>query len=175
MKILILFYSHTGNNAALADRLADELKADKFRITELRPRNNQVIALDMLFNRRPQIEPLPEQVAAYDLVLFLGPVWMYHLPSPLRSCFQQLKDKLVRYAFVSVSGGALGPNPGIAKELVRRMGKRLAFQIDLTVAQFGTVPPQPSVKDTSAYQLAEHPTDLDRMAALVVCAVRGLA
>lgn len=41
MKTIVMSYSHTGNNEALAKRIAEELKVERIRITE--PKNAQTV------------------------------------------------------------------------------------------------------------------------------------
>jgi len=174
MKTIIVYYSNTGNNAAFANRLSVELGADVFRLVETRPRTIGSSILDLLLGRCPRLETLPEGLDTYDLVVFIGPVWMFHVASPFRRVFRDNRVGVKRYAWLSVSGGALGPNVPIAKELVRRMGKNLAFSLDLNIAQFCEVPAKPSPDDTSGYRLAEHPADLDRLTRVAAEAVRNL-
>jgi NADPH-dependent FMN reductase. len=71
----------------------------------------------MLFNRTPKVNPIADKVEDNDLVIFVGPVWMGQVAAPLRAYFKHLKGRLDQYAFVSISGGADGPNPKLAGEL----------------------------------------------------------
>lgn len=174
MKTIIIYYSHTGNNALLAEKIAKDLGAPLFQLLEAKPRTTARIFFDMLFQRKPKLMGLPENIEDADLVLFLGPVWMFHIPSPLRSCFQALKSKVKRYAFVSLSGGALGPNPGLAKELVRCLGKNMAFHLDLTATQFCQVKGNPTTEDTRNFHLKDFPQDLEKLSRLVVQTVKTL-
>lgn len=174
MKTIIVYYSNTGNNAALANRLSTELGADVFRLVEKKPRTIGASILDLLFGRSPPLESLPEGLESYDIVVFIGPVWMFHVASPFRSVFRQNRGDIKRYAWISVSGGALGPNAPIAKELVRRMGKKLAFCLDLNIAQYCEVPPKATTDDTGEYHIAEHPGDLDRLTRVALEAIRNL-
>jgi hypothetical protein len=113
------------------------------------------IMFDMLFKRTPKITMLVEDIAAYDLVLFVGPVWMGQIATPFRACFEQLKQKLGPYAYIAISGGADGPNPKLADELKQRLEKDPVCLIDLHTAQFLPPEPQPTRKDTMAYRINE--------------------
>ncbi len=168
MKTIVVYYSYTGNNAELAARVASELGADRFRLTETKPRTTKSIILDMMFHRMPKLEGLPENIESYDLVIFMGPIWIFSIPSPLRACFRQLKSRIGKYAFVSVSGGSLGPNPKIASELVRRLGKKLVIQLDLNIYHLLTFDKEPTYEETGVYSLREHPRDLERLTRIVV-------
>ena len=153
MKTAVISYSLTGNNEALANSIAAEFAAEHIKITESKPRTMGAIILDLLFNRTPQVNPIVDKVEANDLVLFVGPVWMGQVATPLRAYFKHLKARLGQYAFISISGGADGANPKLAGELNKRVGKEPAALIDLHIADLLPSDPKPVRKDTSAYRL----------------------
>lgn len=76
MKILAISYSLTGNNEALAKSVARELAAEHLKITEPKSRTIGSIVIDMIFNRTPQVQPMPDRLGHYDLILFFAPIWM---------------------------------------------------------------------------------------------------
>jgi hypothetical protein len=155
MKATVISYSLTGNNQDLAASLAATLGAEHIRITEPKPRTMNTIVLDMAFNRTPKIVMPVEKTAEYDLALFVGPVWMGQIATPFRACFKQLGQKIGEYAFISISGGADGPNPKLAGELEKRVGKEPVCLIDLHIADILPPEPKPTRKDTSAYRITE--------------------
>ena len=155
MKKMIVSYSLTGNNEDLAASLAAALGAEHIRITESRPRTMRTTVLDMFLNRTPKISMPPENFEAYDWVFFVGPVWMGQIATPLRGCFKQAKSKIGDYAFISISGGADGPNLKLADELKKRLGKDPTTLIDLHIADLLPPEPKPTRDDTSAYRLTE--------------------
>jgi len=173
-KTIVIYYSYTGNNAALAERIAAGLGAASFRLLEREKRTLKGIALDMLLNRRPKLENLPGDIGSFDLAVFVGPVWMFHIPSPLRTCFKAMKRQVKKYAYVSLSGGALGPNTRIAAELQRRLGKGLALLLDLNAAHFCGTTVAPTMNEASEYLVSEHPEDLERLGHIAVEALRGI-
>lgn len=122
MKALLVDYSLTGNNRRLADHLAERLSADRESIEVLRSMSNGAIALDRLFGRAPKIAENTRQPADYDLVVLLGPVWMGKIASPLRTYIRRHRGGFRQVAFVSLSGGALGPNKNVEKEIADRTG-----------------------------------------------------
>jgi hypothetical protein len=111
------------------------------------------IILDILFNRTPQVNLIVDKVEGNDLVIFVGPVWMGHVATPLRAYFRQLKAIPGQYAFVSISGGADGANPKLAGELKKRLRKDPAALIDLHIVDHLPPHPKPNRKDTSACRL----------------------
>ncbi|MFZ1677096.1 MAG: hypothetical protein WAT91_07485 [Saprospiraceae bacterium] len=155
MKILVISYSFTGNNNALATGIAAELKAEHIKISENKSRTTGKIFFDILFNRTPEVFPKVDKVEEYDLVIFMGPVWMGQIATPLRGYFKQLKTTIGKYAFVSISGGADGPNTKLEGELYKRIGKEPAALIDMHIVDLLPAEPKPERKDTSSYQLKE--------------------
>ena len=155
MKIIVISYSFTGNNRALAASLAAALGAEHAEITERKRRAMGTIVLDVMLNRTPKVDVPVENVAAYDWLLFVGPVWMGQVASPFRACFKQLGPQIARYAFISISGGADGPNPKLAGELESRLGKQPACTIDLHIADLLPPEPKPTRGDTMPYRVSE--------------------
>lgn len=166
MKIIIISYSLTGNNEALATSIATEIAAEHIKISESKTRNMGTIFLDILFNRTPEISPIVDKVRDNDLVIFVGPVWMGQVATPFRSYFEHLKGRVGPYAFVSISGGADGNNPKLAEELKKRMGKEPAKLIDQHIADLLPPDPKPKRKDTMAYHLSDN--DMKKLTSKVV-------
>lgn len=155
MKTIIISYSLTGNNANLATSLAAALAAEHIRITEPKPRTMGTIMWDMMFHRTPKIEMAVDEVEHDDMLLFVGPVWMGKIATPLCACFKQLGPKIGQYAFIAISGGADGPNPKLADELKKRLGKEPVALIDLHIADLLPPESKPTRKDTMAYRITE--------------------
>ena len=155
MNAIVISYSLTGNNEDLAASLAATLGAEHVEITESKPRTMGTIILDMVFNRTPKIIMPVEKIEEYDLVLFVGPVWMHQIATPFRACFKQLSQKIGKYAFISISGGADGPNTKLADELKKRLVKEPICLVDLHIADLLPSEPKPTRKDTMAYVITE--------------------
>jgi flavodoxin len=153
MKTVIISYSLTGNNDALAASLAAALPAEHFRIAERRPRSMGRVMRDMAFRLSPSIELPDIDIGEEDLALFVGPVWMSQAASPFRACFKALSPRLHRYAFLSLSGGADGTNPGLAADLARRLGREPVALVDMHIADLLPREPKPTRKDTGAYRI----------------------
>jgi hypothetical protein len=158
MKTVIVSYSLTGNNEHLAASLSTLLEADRVRITESKSRTMSTIVTDMMLNRTPKVAVPVAKVSEYDLVLFVGPVWMGQIATPFRACFKQLSQEIGDYAFISINGGADGPNPKLAGELEKRLGRAPLCLVDLHVADFLPPEPKPTRRDTMAYRISEEET-----------------
>jgi len=155
MKIIVISYSLTGNNDALATSIAAEFAAEHIKVSEHKSRTMVTIVLDILFNRTPQVDPIPGEVGDNDLVIFMGPVWMGHVATPLRAYFKHFQARPGKYAFVSISGGADGANPKLAGELTRRLGKEPTALIDVHIADLLPPGARSDRNATMVYRLNE--------------------
>lgn len=152
-KVKVISYSLTGNNEALAASIAAEFGAEHVKIIESKRRNMATIVLDIIFNRTPKVNTIADNIEENDLVLFVGPVWMGQVATPFRAYFKHFKNRLSHYGFISISGGAEGPNPKLADELKNRIGKDPETLINLFIADLLPSDPKPVRKVTMAYLL----------------------
>jgi hypothetical protein len=173
MSTVIICYSHTGNNQALAASIAREMHADHVDVVEKRPRSMRTILLDMIFQRTPAVQPQPDVIDRYDRVILMGPVWMGVVATPLRVYMKYLKQHPCKYWFISISGGADGENPKIEGELVRRVGAKPEFIRDLHIADLLPANPKPERSVTSAYKLTEN--DVNKLTSSVTAAINGIS
>lgn len=166
MNIAILSYSYTGNNEAFAECVARELKAKHIKVSLQNPVTMGSIVLDMLFSRTPKVQPVPDTLRQYDLILFFGPVWMGHVASPLRTYLNDLKQNPKPYGFLSVSGGADGGNAKLSDELLQRTGKQPVILADQHIAELLSPDDSTTRKETSAYRISEE--DANRLTKVAV-------
>lgn len=153
MKIAVISYSLTGNNETLAKSIAQELSAEHIKITEPKPRNTGSIIMDVIFNKTPKVGLAPDRLKNYDLILFVAPIWMGKVASPLRAYLKYIQANPLRYGFISISGGAIGSNTKLADELKKRTGKDPAVLIDKHIADLLPSDPKPDMKATASFRL----------------------
>lgn len=158
MNIIIISYSYTGNNCALAECVAKELSAKHIRVSVPKPITMGKIIRDMIFARTPKVQPDPDILQQYDLILFFGPVWMGQVASPLRTYLNYLKSNPKPYGFLSISGGADGLNPRLSSELFKRTGTLPVIMLDQHITDLIPASRNPTRKDTSAYKINETET-----------------
>ena len=170
MSIAVVSYSYTGNNETLAAAVAKTLSAEHVKILEVKPRKMSKIILDMILNRTPRVQPLPSVLEQYERILFIAPVWMGKVASPLRAYLKHLKAHPQPYAFASISGGALNTNPKLADGLEKRSGIKPTVFIDLHIADLLPSEPKPTMKDTSAYHLND--AEISKLAEAITVAVK---
>lgn len=166
MSIAIISYSLTGNNRKLAAAVAAALSAEHIEVTTEKPRTMGAIMLDMVLDRTPGVQPGPRTLERYDRVLFLAPAWMGKVASPIRAHLKHLKAHPKPYAFVSISGGALNPNPKLAEDIAKRAGTWPAAFLDMHIAElFITAKKQATTKDTGDYRLTG--PDVERLVGIL--------
>lgn len=120
-----------------------------------RPVNYGSITLDLLFQRIPKVSFSQDNWNESDFILLVGPVWMGQIAFPLRRCLSELKQQPRPYGFLSVSGGADGINPDLARELTRRAGARPVVLLDQHIRELLPPQPVPTRDDTSNYRLTD--------------------
>ncbi len=102
---IVLYYSNTGSNQFLAERIAQKLHCDK---EVIRPRINAQPLL-MLFasmGLSPGIKNIKSDLASYKRVVLVGPVWMGQLIAPLRDFLRKHKSEISCLYFVSCCGSS---------------------------------------------------------------------
>lgn len=103
MKALVLYYSKTGSNKFLAEKIAQRLEAD---IEAIKPRLD-IHPLLMLFSvlkTSPGINPLQHNIKDYDCIVLCGPVWMGKLIAPLRDVTKKYGNDIKSLSFATCCG-----------------------------------------------------------------------
>lgn len=170
MNIAVVSYSFTGNNDRFAESIAKALSAEHIRVEPNRPVTNGSIALDLILQRKPAVEPPPELLSRFDLLLFVAPVWMGQVAFPLRVYLAWLKRHPKAFGFLSISGGALSENPAIAAELARRAGTAPALVLDQHIYDLLPQEPKPTREDTEQFRLNDE--DCARIAEIALKEIR---
>ena len=104
MKTLVLFYSRTGSNKYLAERIATELKAD---MEEIHPKLNGLlfVIFSSLLRFGLGNKPFRSAVYEYERVVVVGPVYMGTLIFPLRNALMKLPTTVKHVCFATSCGG----------------------------------------------------------------------
>jgi flavodoxin len=125
-KILIAYYSLTGNTKFVAEHIGNELKADVEEVKpvkDLDPDSGSKYfwgGMKATMKSKPKLEELKYNPSEYDLIIIGTPVWAWTLSPPIRSYCSQfnLEDKIVAL-FSSSSGNgikAMGRFKGFMKK-----------------------------------------------------------
>jgi len=85
MATAILYYSLGGHTRAYAEKMAAEINAEVFEIREIKKRNGFTAFIPGLFQakgmKRTAIFPLDNDLARYNEIIIMGPIWA-SLPAP---------------------------------------------------------------------------------------------
>jgi flavodoxin len=155
MKTLVIYYSFTGNNAALARSVAQKLNAHSIEIKETKKRNGLTIIFDVLLNRVPKVSEPELKIDSYDHLVFVAPVWFGKIATPLRSVFQNIRNKTQSVSLVAFSAGSHGVNQNLEKEMAKRTRKAPKTVINLLVTELLPSNPKPSPKILDEYRLTD--------------------
>jgi flavodoxin len=88
-KILILYYSRTGNTKMCCETLQKELGADMIEIKDLKNRDGGwgffTGALGSMFNVHTKIDPLNPDLSPYKNIIIASPIWTGTLSTAIRT------------------------------------------------------------------------------------------
>lgn len=102
-KILVAYFSATGNTQRMAEQIISATGADAFRIEAAEPYaenpydDSDRIQNESYSNLRPGVATLPDNVEDYDVIFIGSPIW-WHNPAMVVCTFLEsydLKDKII--------------------------------------------------------------------------------
>jgi hypothetical protein len=119
MRLLIVYYSLSGNNRVLAEHLGQRLGAKVVAVREKKKKRTGFMTfLDLMLKRKQEIQPLDVSPTDYDHVLLIAPLWDMSIAYPMATAIRQQRDSLVKFSFVSLCGYVRpGQSDHVVKEL----------------------------------------------------------
>jgi hypothetical protein len=157
MKMLVLYYSKTGNNRIVAEETAKRLHAD---LEEIKPEKTLTmgrIILDMMFSRKPKLCPLKHRVSSYDQIILLGPIWMGKIASPVYSFIKRYRSELSKLSFLSMAGGALNRNEKVEAQIKKLCKEKVGIVGQMYANDLLTEEQKGKMEETSVFKIAiEH-------------------
>ncbi len=112
MKILIVYYSRSGNTRKIAELIGRKMGAEIEEIIDHKNRKGLLGFLisgnESYLQRNIPIKQLTRDPSQYDLIIIGTPIWAGHMCSPIKSFCQEYQGKFPRIAFFTTS---LGSNP----------------------------------------------------------------
>jgi flavodoxin len=109
-KVLVVFYSRTGNTKKVAEDLARQLGADIEQLVDKKDRSGiggyLKAGRDATKEMLTDIEPLKKNPSSYDLVIIGTPVWGWTMTPAVRTFITGNKDALKEVAFFTTAGGS---------------------------------------------------------------------
>jgi hypothetical protein len=134
MKVLVVYYSLSGNTRSVATALARDLGTDieELRCSRYSPGMWGYVraGYDSWKGNLPPIEPLTHTLSQYELVVIAGPIWAWHPATPVRTFLQQERSKLSHVAFLLTHGGAAAEKS--LREMEEIVGRRPAATLVVT-------------------------------------------
>ena len=155
VKTLIVYYSFTGNNEALAFQLQDRLACDILRIEEKKKRWGISILFDLIFKRRPRLEKYNIDWPAYENFIFIAPIWAGKIGTPMLTFLQQERSNIHDYSFITLCGGAAGQKEKIEDFLVSTQKLRPLAVEELWVNDLLKPEEREQIKYTTGYRVKD--------------------
>ena len=155
MKTLIVYYSFTGNNQALAFKLRERLQCDILRLEETGGRTGFSILLDLVFKRHSKLKKYNVRLRDFDKIVLIAPVWAGAVGTPMQTFLQNEKDNIRQYSFITVCSGAAGQREKISQALQSTLGIKPSLVEELWVNDL--LPPEKrnKIRYTTPYRLKE--------------------
>lgn len=111
-RILIAFYSMTGNTRRIAAEIRAAVGAEIEEIREPRPRNGLRgvfrALFDSILRRKPPIQRMNCNPSDFDALIIGGPIWAGRMAAPVRSYAYRYGQRSPRVAFFCTEGGRGG-------------------------------------------------------------------
>jgi flavodoxin len=108
LNALVVFYSRTGTNRLIAERISDLLESDLEEVIDKKNRKGFigyiVAGRDSMKKSLAEIHEIQKDISQYDLIVIGGPNWVGEMTPAIRSFLNQNKGKFNKVAFFSVSG-----------------------------------------------------------------------
>jgi hypothetical protein len=125
-RVLVVYYSRTGNTAFVAEGLARACEADVEPILASIPRRGVLGYLfsgfEATFERESLTLPPQRNPHDYDVVLIGGPIWNSTVSSPVRAYLKRFAGSLPDVGFFVTSGG--GEDERIFLQMAELSGKK---------------------------------------------------
>ncbi len=128
MRVLVVFYSRTGNTKRIAEEISKTLNADIEELYDVKSRKGIIgwitSGMEARLKRKAKIRKTEKDPSVYDLVILGTPTWANTLSTPIRSYIHQSSNNFRKVAFFATSGlGSMKSARGICKEMANLCGK----------------------------------------------------
>jgi len=155
MKAIIVYYSHSSNNEALAQDLKHRLGCDIFKIEEEKPRTGFTILLDLILRREAKLKKPNVLLSDYNTVVFIAPIWDAQIATPLKTFIKMEREHIKNYAFITVCSGREGQHEKITKQLKQLTLKKPIIVMELFVNDLLPTGQKNKVQYTTPYRVKE--------------------
>lgn len=108
-KILIAYYSRTGNTRKVAEAIKEQLACDIEEIISIKDRLGAmgliISGKEATFKTLADIKPIEKNPANYDLVIIGTPIWAGNISSPIRGYIEKYKTGFKNISAFCTMGG----------------------------------------------------------------------
>jgi flavodoxin len=137
MKILVVYYSRTGNTKKAGEAIAKSLKCDSEEIIDKKARKGPLGFLsagrDATKKNLAEIAPLQKNPSKYGMVIIGTPNWNKNMSCATRTYISQNKERFKKVAFFCTAGG--GSNSGIFRDMEEMCGKSPKATLELAAKE----------------------------------------
>ena len=107
-KVLIIYYSYTGNTEKVALLLQAKTNADIYKLAPVEPYDAENLRVEVKLQREqglmPALQAPAPDIAGYDLIIVGNPAWGGDVPPPMVTLLNQLSLEDARLAYFCTSG-----------------------------------------------------------------------
>ncbi|OGS19814.1 MAG: hypothetical protein A3J83_01250 [Elusimicrobia bacterium RIFOXYA2_FULL_40_6] len=132
-KILIVFYSRSGNTERLAKDVAATIGADTEKLIDKTKRSGVFGFIlggrDAMRNKETELEPIKTDASKYDLVILGTPVWGGRMTPAIRTYINKNRDKFKAIACIVTAGG--NSAMAIVPSIEELSGKKVVASVGL--------------------------------------------
>lgn len=133
-KILIAYFSYSGNTENAAEIIREKTGADLFEITMENPYNGNIYEVsqyDLMNNIHPALSTHVENMAQYDVILLGYPTWWATMPMPVYSFLEEYDfDKKTILSFSSHGGTMFGDSVSDLSKMVPKTYVGIGFEFN---------------------------------------------
>ncbi len=118
MKILIAYYSDTGNTEKIAQAVERLLSDQQVSIARVRPVKDGLFTkvLSALLRRKPAVEAAVTDLEGFDLLVIGAPIWCGRPAPPINSYLEELQNCAGKRAVTFVSSRVGGYRDSLTKK-----------------------------------------------------------
>ncbi len=90
-KVLVVFYSLTGNTKFVAETIKDTINADLLEIKPIKEYKSEGMSkyvwggMQAVMSSKPKLETIDIDLSLYDLIFLGTPIWAWNISPPMRS------------------------------------------------------------------------------------------
>lgn len=155
MKTLIVYYSFTGNNEALVQKLRERIDCDVIRIQAAKKRTNLSILLDLIFKRSPRLREYTIPFSDYRHLILVAPVWAGKVATPMQTFLKNERRNILNYSFITLCSGVAGQKQKITEYLKSTMLRKPTAVEELCVNDLLLPEQKDKIKFTTGYRVRE--------------------